>query len=426
MDNLKIIARLDGTQTTEQLKAAAVTFDNCGADALYYYDSSSFDGDKDAGVRAVRAVCGAVGIPVYVCSKITRFEDIKKLVYAGAETILIPSEDGENRDAVKEAAGRFGSERLYLYLASRGPKESLELAKKALDDGFGGICLVGEDTGMLYAQTADYLKANLKVPVLVSADTMDPAEVGQQLKLTMPAGIILPPDDETVDFMALKQQLKSESLPVNTFESALSFDEFKLNSDGMIPVITQEYKTGEVLMLAYMTKEAFEKTVATGKMTYFSRSRQELWTKGETSGHFQYVKSLTIDCDNDTLLAKVAQIGPACHTGHHSCFFTDLLRKEEEDKTNPLAVFETVFDTITDRREHPKEGSYTNYLFDKGLDKILKKFGEEITEVVIASKNPDDEEFTYEICDLLYHLMVLMAERGLTWKEVTDALAKRH
>ena len=213
------------------------------------------------------------------------------------------------------------------------------------------------------------------------------------------------------DFMEIKQELKAKKLPVNTFETAISFEDFKLNSDGMIPVITQDYKTGEVLMLAYMTKESFEKTIATGKMTYYSRSRQELWTKGDTSGHYQYVKALMLDCDNDTILAKVAQIGAACHTGNRTCFFKELVRKEYDDR-NPLAVFEDVFATILDRKEHPKEGSYTNYLFDKGIDKILKKVGEEATEIVIASKNPDAEELKYEICDFLYHMMVLMADRG--------------
>ena len=207
-------------------------------------------------------------------------------------------------------------------------------------------------------------------------------------------------------------------------KSKLSFDEFKLNSDGMIPVITQDYKTNEVLMLAYMTKESFEKTLETGKMTYFSRSRQELWTKGDTSGHYQYVKTLDIDCDKDTILAKVEQIGAACHTGNRTCFFKTLVKKEYDD-TNPLRVFQDVYDVIMDRKENPKEGSYTNYLFDKGLDKILKKVGEECTEIVIAAKNPDKEEVKYEISDFLYHMMVLMAEKDVTWDEIVKELARR-
>ena len=146
--------------------------------------------------------------------------------------------------------------------------------------------------------------------------------------------------------------------------------------------------------------------------------------KGETSGHIQYVKELTADCDFDTILAKVSQVGVACHTGNPSCFFNEIVKKECIEN-NPLKVFETVYNIIEDRKNNPKEGSYTNYLFDKGIDKILKKVGEECTEIVIAAKNPDPEEIKYEISDFLYHVMVLMVEKGVTWEEITQELAQR-
>ena len=177
-------------------------------------------------------------------------------------------------------------------------------------------------------------------------------------------------------------------------------------------------------MLAYMNEEAFEKTLATGMMTYYSRSRQELWTKGMTSGNIQFAKKLTIDCDKDTLLAQVHQIGAACHTGNRSCFFTDIASKSYTEK-NPAKILEDVYNVILDRKANPKEGSYTNYLFDKGIDKILKKCGEEATEIVIAAKNPDKEEIKYEIADFLYHMMVLMVERGVSWDEIMEELANR-
>ena len=173
-----------------------------------------------------------------------------------------------------------------------------------------------------------------------------------------------------------------------------------------------------------MNEEAFHATINCGKMTYYSRSRQELWMKGETSGHIQYVKELTADCDFDTILAKVSQVGVACHTGNQSCFFNEIVKKEYIEK-NPLKVFETVYNIIEDRKNNPKEGSYTNYLFDKGIDKILKKVCEECTEIVIAAKNPDPEEIKYEISDFLYHVMVLMVEKGVTWEEITQELAQR-
>ena len=204
----------------------------------------------------------------------------------------------------------------------------------------------------------------------------------------------------------------------------MKWADFKLNSDEMLPVVVQDYKTNEVLMVAYMNEEAFNHTVETGKMTYWSRSRNELWIKGDTSGHYQYVKSLSADCDNDTLLAKVSQIGAACHTGKYSCFFNEVLKKEYND-TNPLKVFEDVYGVIADRKVNPKDGSYTNYLFDKGVDKILKKLGEEATEIVIAAKNPNVNEIKYEISDFLYHMMVLMVEKGVTWEEIMAELANR-
>ena len=145
-------------------------------------------------------------------------------------------------------------------------------------------------------------------------------------------------DAPETDLNEFKQNCKEAGIPINTYESAISWSEFKLNGDGMVPVIVQDYKTDQVLMLAYMNEEAFNMTVRTGKMTYWSRSRQELWIKGLTSGHFQYVKSLHLDCDNDTILAKVDQIGAACHTGSRSCFFKELIKKEYDD-TNPLRFF---------------------------------------------------------------------------------------
>ena len=204
----------------------------------------------------------------------------------------------------------------------------------------------------------------------------------------------------------------------------LGWEELKLNSDGMLTVVVQDVATDEVLMVAYMNQEAYEKTLETGTMTYWSRSRNELWIKGMTSGHFQYVKSLTIDCDLDTLLAKVDQVGAACHTGNPTCFFQPIVGNDNNEKS-PVQVFEHVYQTIIDRKNNPKEGSYTNYLFEQGQDKILKKIGEEATGIVIASKNPNPEELKTEMADFLYHAMVLMVEKGITWEDITNQLLQK-
>ena len=232
-------------------------------------------------------------------------------------------------------------------------------------------------------------------------------------------------NDNVKEIVALKDLCRENDIPIESFQAAYKWEDFKKNSDGMVPVVVQDYRTREVLMMAYMNEEAYEQTLKLGKMTYYSRSRQELWLKGLTSGHYQYVKELVADCDMDTILAKVSQIGAACHTGSKSCFFNEITKKDYEESSNPLQVFEEVFDVIKDRKVHPKEGSYTNYLFDKGIDKILKKLGEEATEIVIAAKNPNPNEVKYEISDFLYHMMVLMAEKDVTWEEITTELANR-
>ena len=263
------------------------------------------------------------------------------------------------------------------------------------------------------------------IPCVVVTDTLEKEELFKILECPGVKGLSgMYVSQREINCADFKEECSQNGIRMTSFESLMDFSEFKLNSDGLLPVVTQHYKTSEVLMVAYMNQEAFEKTVKTGRMTYFSRSRQSLWTKGETSGHFQYVKSLTIDCDKDTLLAKVDQVGAACHTGNPTCFFQPLVGIDY-DETNPLRIFESVYDTIADRKENPKEGSYTNYLFDKGIDKILKKIGEEATEVVIAAKNPNPEEVKYEIADFLYHAMVLMVEKGLTWEDIVKELADR-
>lgn len=239
----------------------------------------------------------------------------------------------------------------------------------------------------------------------------------------------------------------------------------KFNADGLIPAVAQDIRTDEVLMLAYMNEESLRKTIETGRAHYYSRSRQKLWLKGETSGHFQQIRSISLDCDGDTLLLKVEQTGAACHTGHRSCFFTRLdadelksgvgIRNSEEEvfpameavtqkrfvettdrsaaepenmdieKAAGPEVLGEVFQVISDRLINPKEGSYTNYLFGKGLDKILKKIGEEACEVVVASKNGVPGEISAEIADLIYHVMVLLVERGMSMEDVYGELNHR-
>ena len=314
--------------TDEVLLCEAAALVDDGAAAIRLCGDRNKKKPADADIARIRAFCAGVFVPVYYSGPVCRLEDIKKLLYAGVEAVILDPGTGEERSLFAEAASRFGADR-----------------------------------------------------VLASEPVYPPAP-------------------------------------------AFSWQDLRPGTDGLVPCITQEEGTGEVLMLAYMNEEAFEKTVRTGRMTYWSRSRGELWVKGLTSGHFQYLRSLRTDCDMDTLLAVVRQKGAACHTGAHNCFFHEILRTGHEN-TDPRRILDEVYAVISDRKEHPREGSYTNYLFDSGIDKILKKVGEEAAETIIAAKNPDPQESVYEIADLLYHLMVLMKEKGLSWREITDELAMR-
>ena len=206
----------------------------------------------------------------------------------------------------------------------------------------------------------------------------------------------------------------------------MSIGDIKFDEKGLVPAIVQDYKTGEVLMQAYMNRESLIKTLETGRSWFYSRSRKELWEKGATSGSIQLVKEIFYDCDGDSLLLKVEQAGAACHTGNRSCFYRSLRKAEgSEGAVNIGEIVERLYDIVGDRRKNPVEGSYTCYLFNKGIDKICKKIGEEGTEVVIAAKNRSKEEAVYEISDLIYHLTVLMNYMGVTYEDIGIELMKR-
>ena len=396
------------------VEALAGFYSDNGADELLVFDFSSGDEEHEKAIARIREICAVSEIPVMAAGNINRMEDVKKLIYAGCAKVALNFSKQSNIELLEEMSKRFGQEKMYVCISS--PEEFTE-NKDLIEDYAGGILA-------LDAVQNEVEKISSMQVILHTEENHKEAlvELMKQKAVGGLSGAFVSASD--TDLTAFKELCRKNGIPVNISESAISWSEFKLNSDGLIPVVVQDYKTDEVLMLAYMNEEAFQTTLDSGKMTYWSRSRQELWTKGLTSGHVQYVKSLTLDCDNDTILAKVAQVGAACHTGNKTCFFKPLMKKEYDD-TNPLRVFQEVYDVILDRKEHPKEGSYTNYLFDKGIDKILKKVGEECTEIVIAAKNPDKDEMKYEISDFLYHVMVLMAERGVTWEEITRELARR-
>lgn len=396
-------------------------FENDGADEVYIFEISSTDEEHETNIGIIKEIVAECDIQILLGGNVKRLEDVKKCLYAGAKMVILEDSKESNRELVNEASERFGADKVAVLFERKCSDEELCKAANFYFDEGATLFVVSDKLSDEAAKNF----SEINIDLLLINDEITKEDIVKYCKVTNIYGFtsdaIL---SDTQEIMNIKQELKKDGVDVNVFESKMNYSEFKLNSDGLIPVVVQDYKTNEVLMLAYMNEEAFDNTIKTGRMTYYSRSRKELWIKGLTSGHYQYVKSLSIDCDNDTLLAKVKQIGAACHTGKRSCFYTELVKKEYDD-TNPLMVFEDVFNVIKDRKVNPKEGSYTNYLFDKGIDKILKKVGEEATEIVIAAKNPDKEEIKYEISDFLYHVMVLMAEKEVSWEDITRELARR-
>lgn len=204
-------------------------------------------------------------------------------------------------------------------------------------------------------------------------------------------------------------------------QNILNIDKLKFDDKGLIPAIIIDYYTKEVLTLAYMNKESLEISLKEGKTCFYSRSRKELWRKGETSKNYQHIQSIKSDCDNDALIIEVIKEGPACHTGAESCFMNEVYQKENYKDFSIYKLYEL----IKGRKINMTEGSYTTYLFNSGIDKILKKIGEESSEVIIGAKNGSKEEIIYELSDLLYHSLVLMVEKNITLNDIKDELSKR-
>ncbi len=386
--------------------------DNC--DELIVFDLSEGDAEHEEALDVIKDICNKVDVPVIGAGNVKRMEDIKKLLYAGCKKASLNFSKQGNIDILEEVSLKFG-------------KEKIVICYKDADDVALHEELIKKYAAELILLDRKEIKESLKLdmPTIYSLPDVSLDKILDLFRIPSVSGLTgAAINKNTSEINNIKKLCAENAIEVSVMTPAFTWDNLKKNSDGLVPVIIQDYRTDEVLMMAYMNEQAYNDTLTTGKMHYYSRSRGEQWLKGETSGHFQFVKSLTADCDLDTILAKVKQVGAACHTGSRSCFFNSIAQKEYTEK-NPQKVLDSVFEVIKDRKVNPREGSYTNYLFDKGIDKILKKCGEEATEIVIAAKNPNDNEIVYEISDFLYHVMVLMVEKGVSWEDITDELSRR-
>ncbi len=392
------------------------TFNDNGIDKIIIYDLSDDDAEHEKNLQVLKDITLISEVPVYAGGNLNSIDDVRRILYSGCIKVVLNSRKGVTSKLAREGSQRFGRDRMALSVFSADvffkQKESIEEYISeivVLDERLAGS--VGDMTDMPYSILMN--KASLEE--MCAALTKDDNIKGISCRAFCDHPELVP---------ELKQYLKEQGISTDHLTASMDWSELSPGKDGLIAVVTQDYQTNEVLMLAYMNEEAYRKTLETGKMTYYSRERKTLWTKGETSGHYQYVKRLKVDCDRDSILAKVSQIGAACHTGNRSCFYTDLAT-DEYTQRNLFEVLDTTFETVRERKENPKESSYISYLFAMGLDAILKKLGEETLDLIIAARNPDREDIKFQSADLVYHLMVLMAELDLTWEEVLEQLLVR-
>ncbi len=424
MDKKEIIAYLNAeTEYPNVILEQAIEYEQKGIDGLYIYN---YDDDRKVQadfIATIKLIIKRVDIPVYIGVTVHKFEDIKKALYTGASYCVINYDSSFSMKALTQGIERFGNDKICVVLnadidSSDQTAYDKELIETLTEAGVAKFFIKHITLG----SRANDMLAGITKPVIIR-DSLVRNDIVSLISNEYISAVATN-YYRGKDVLAVKHSLKEQDIDVRILESSIPFSQFKLNDQGLIPVVVQDYKSQEVLMLAYMNEEAYNMTIKTGKMTYWSRSRNELWIKGETSGHYQFVKKMTIDCDKDTILAQVHQLGAACHTGNYSCFFTELAKKDYND-LNPLSILTDDYNVIMDRKVNPRKGSYTNYLFEEGIDKILKKCGEEATEIIIAAKNPDAEELKYEIADYMYHLMVLMAECDVDWNDIVKELANR-
>ena len=400
---------------TDPLRLVSLYNEN-NADGLIVFDMSEGDQEHEEALDMIREICAAAEMEVMGAGNIRRMEDVKKLLYAGCRRAILDYTREDNIALTEEVSLKFGKNKI---LASYESADVITANRELLEQYVSALLLMNPHQ-IRETENTTVLPFYVQINQIALNKLM---EIFAHENVCGVTGNTINDNYREID--TLKSLCKENGILVETFEAAYQWADLKKNREGLMPVVVQDYRTREVLMMAYMNEESYSQTICTGRMTYFSRSRGQLWVKGETSGHFQYVKSLTADCDMDTILAKVSQVGAACHTGARSCFFNEITKKDYEETTNPFQVLEEVLEVIKDRKIHPKEGSYTNYLFDKGIDKILKKLGEEVTEIVIAAKNPSANEVKYEMSDFLYHMMVLMVQKNVTWEEIAAELVNR-
>ena len=408
-----------------------------GAEFIHVVDLDGAKSGDMPNFKLITEIAASVPAKIEVGGGIRNINCVDKYLSSGVWRVILGTAALKNPDFVKEAVEKYG-DRIAVGIDAKDGK----VAVSGWED-------VSQISALDFAAQMEKLGVSSIIYTDIATDGMlngpnlaAMKEMARHVNINVVAsgGVTSVEDVEALAIIGVEGAFIGKALYTGNIDlrqailkgrEQMSFiKDLKFDDKGLIPAIAQDAVSGEVLMLAYMNEESINETIKTGHATYFSRSRQELWEKGATSGNYQDVVSMYVDCDKDAIVLKVKQTGNACHTNRHSCFF----RQVVDDKfveiptglgTKPVILYD-VYNVITDRVKNPKEGSYTNYLFEKGIDKMLKKVGEEAAEVIIASKNYVKSEVQYETADLLYHLSVVLVEQGLTWDDIFTELQKRY
>lgn len=420
----KIIGFINAENDVPSNVIRQADFYSCnGADGIFVYNYTGEEEKRQEFIKILRRINREIDIPFYTGMHIESFDDGAEALDTGAQCLVIRKVIMPDPLVVKKISDEYGSSRLAAEIDMMHDFHDARKLDSYIDMGFGSAVLKHIDTEPSFEKAVN----GTEIPVFVR-DSLQRHDITSVLSVSGVQGIITNYYDEK-NITPVKSSLKESGINVQTLEPGISFKDFKKDQNGLVPAVVQDYLTGEVLMLAYMNEESFEKTIETGLMTYFSRSRQELWCKGETSGHFQYVKSLRIDCDEDTILANVRQVGAACHTGHRSCFYRDLARKDYIDSN----VSHVLNESLNAFKELEKSGAGTEKseeseearLLMRGTDELLKILGEKSAAVTVSAKNGEKEKLVRDIASEIEGIMLLMAKTDVDWTDIVRSISRK-
>ena len=408
------VASMKDFTPVEDVYKLCQLYNDSGIDKIIIFDLSTSDEEHEKNIHTIENINRNIEIKVCAGGNINRLEDVKKLLYAGCLQVIFNASKPSSVGLAGEASARFGKDRI---LVSVNNVDFLFKNQQIIEDTFHEVLV-------LNPSILDALENLTNIPYVVNLPEYNYEEIVSLLKREKIRGIAGPFINMiNTDIMKLKSELSQEGIKMDNFAPDLHWSDLKLNSDGMVPVIVQDYRTDEVLMLAYMNEESLLKTLETGYTWFWSRSRQELWNKGATSGNLQKVVELFYDCDGDALLVKVEQQGVACHTGEYSCFHNPLWHTSNlpvpEVEGLPKVISE-LYRMILYKRQ--ADDAEMKFLMSGSQDKLLQKLGNEITETIIASKNGEKDKVLHEMADLWYHCLVLLAYHNITPEELLREL----